>query len=67
MSQNYMILMALKKGTLTALEALKKFGCMRLASRIYDLRCQGYEILSGKKTLNNGKSIAVYSLKKGKK
>ena len=38
-SQNKRILDYLKKGNrLTSLEALKMFGCMRLASRISDIR-----------------------------
>lgn len=32
-------------GTITSLEAMKLFGCMRLASRISDLRKQGYLIV----------------------
>ena len=32
-------------GSITSLEALKYFGCMRLASRISDLRKQGYLIV----------------------
>ena len=41
-SQCAKILAYLKKGlTLTSLEALKLFGCMRLASRIHDLRERG--------------------------
>ena len=45
-TQNEMILKHLKthKRGLTAMQALDKFGCMRLASRISDLRRMGYEI-----------------------
>ena len=45
-TQNQMILRHLqthKKG-ITAMQALDKFGCMRLASRISDLRHMGYSI-----------------------
>jgi hypothetical protein len=45
MSQLNQILSQLKKGEpLTALDALKKFGCFRLASRVYDLECAGWDI-----------------------
>ena len=45
MSQSKQILNYLKKGySLSPLEALNKFGCFRLAARIYDLRCAGHEI-----------------------
>jgi hypothetical protein len=45
MSQNSEILSHLKTGrTITALEALKKFGTMRLAARIDELRIAGNNI-----------------------
>ena len=45
-TQNQMILKHLQthKRGLTAMQALDKFGCMRLASRISDLRRMGYSI-----------------------
>lgn len=45
-TQNEMILKHLQthKRGLTAMQALDKFGCMRLASRISDLRRMGYDI-----------------------
>lgn len=63
MSQNTDILNHLQNGPITSLEALNKFGCFRLASRINDLRSQGYEIITKNKELPNGKNIAEYSLK----
>ena len=33
-------------GSITQLDALREFGCMRLASRITDLKAQGYDIIS---------------------
>lgn len=33
-------------GSITPLDALREFGCMRLASRINDLKKQGYNITS---------------------
>ena len=44
-SQKDQILAHLKKGkTITPLEALKLFGCFRLAARIHDLRMDGHDI-----------------------
>lgn len=57
------ILAHLKKGlTITSLEALQMFGCMRLASRISDLRKRGENIVVEKVKLANGKSVAQYHL-----
>ena len=45
MTQDEMILSALKAGNkLTPEDALRRFGCMRLAARINDLRGQGHRI-----------------------
>jgi hypothetical protein len=44
-SQNKLILAYMMRGKrITALEALNLFGCLRLASRINDLRNQGFII-----------------------
>ena len=40
-------------GSITQLEALKDLGVMRLASRISDLKKQGYPILSETVTVKN--------------
>ena len=40
-------------GSITQLEALKDLGVMRLASRISDLKRQGYPILSKMETVKN--------------
>ena len=46
-TQNEAILASLKAGEkLTQFEALKYFGCMRLASRINDLKQAGHDIKS---------------------
>jgi len=46
-TQNENILAHMKQGNrITALEALNRFGCFRLASRISDLKKQGIEIQS---------------------
>ena len=53
----------LKRGyKLTALEALELFGCMRLASRINDLRKQGLNIHTEKIITTTGKRVTQYSL-----
>lgn len=46
-------------GRITALEALNKFGCLRLASRISDLR-KDNDICSQFITLPNGKRVKEY-------
>lgn len=62
-TQCNMISAHLHKGlTLTSLEALKLFGCMRLASRIHDLRVRGENIIVEKKRMPNGKFVAQYRL-----
>lgn len=40
-------------GSITSLEAVKDLGCMRLASRICDLKKQGYNITSKTETGKN--------------
>lgn len=60
-SQNTRIAAWLNAGnTITSLEALSRFGCMRLASRINDLRNRGMNIGMRKVTLPNGKIVAQY-------
>ena len=62
-SQNSQILEWLANGNkLTALEALKEFGCFRLASRIHDLRDAGWDITKEMIILPNGKRVAQYAL-----
>ncbi len=66
-SQNEKILAHLEKyGSITPLEAMAEYGCMRLASRISDLKRQGYPILAGigKSENRNGETVrfAVYRL-----
>jgi hypothetical protein len=64
MSQNKQIADYLNKGKkLTTLDALNKFGCFRLASRINDLRNEGMNIKTKIIKLENKKQIAQYSIK----
>lgn len=45
MTQNQQILEHLQSGrTITQLDALNKYGCMRLSGRIFELRQRGYKI-----------------------
>lgn len=64
MSQEIQILNYLRRGhAITPLEALWKFGCLRLGARIYDLRRMGYRI--DKAMVGNGtrKRWARYRLR----
>ena len=64
MSQNKQIANYLNKGKkLTPIDALNKFGCFRLASRIADLRNNGMSIVTKTIKLDNNKQIAQYSIK----
>ncbi len=63
MTQNELILAHLLKGkSLTALEALEHFSCMRLPSRITELRQSGYPILTKMIKTESGKHVARYHL-----
>lgn len=63
MSQEFDILLHLRDyGSITPLDALRKFGCFRLGARINDLRNQGYEIETIMTTINK-KRFAKYVLK----
>lgn len=44
MSQNHAILSHLKRGPITPLDALERYGCFRLAARIDELRTAGHAI-----------------------
>lgn len=64
MSQTKQIANYLNKGRkLTPIDALNKFGCFRLASRINDLRNEGMKISTKIIKLENKKQIAQYSIK----
>jgi len=59
-SQSAKILAHLQQGgKITSLEALQKFGCLRLASRISDLKKEN-DIRSQYITLPNGKRVKEY-------
>jgi hypothetical protein len=63
-SQNDQVLAYLKRnGSITSWEAMQELACMRLASRIYDLKCRGYKIESSMTKNSNGKRYAIYRYK----
>ena len=65
-SQKKLILDWLSEGnSITALQALNMFGCLRLASRICDLKIAGFPI--AKEMIKvNGKRVAEYWLQRVK-
>ena len=65
MSQNQKILNHLSKASITPLEALQKYGCLRLAARINDLRASGHQI-NRQMVYMGDKKFARYSLIKRK-
>jgi hypothetical protein len=66
MTQSEWILRELKRGRmLTALDALKGCGSMKLATRVSELKRQGHNIVT-EIVSKNGKKFARYSLIKGK-
>jgi len=57
------ILAHLRAGNrLTALDALERFGCFRLAARIHELRREGWAIEERTVETRGGKRVAEYSL-----
>ena len=66
MSQNEQVLQALKKGPITAVDAIH-FGCFRLAARVKDLREQGHNIHTELCVTTDGKRFARYTLRKQSK
>lgn len=62
-SQKDLILAHIEKyGSITPLEAQRFYGCMRLGARIWDLRRDGYDIVSELvevPTRNGGKAVVA--------
>lgn len=52
----------IRKNTITPIEALKKFGCFRLAARINDLRSEGMNIKTSTIRPKKGNHFAKYSV-----
>ena len=61
MSQAENILAHLYKRSITPLDALTLYGCMRLAARIQDLKLLGHNIVTTIER-RNGKKFARYTL-----
>ena len=54
MTQNEKILQYIEQeGSITPLDALREFGCMRLASRVSELKKEGYPIKTEMETNKN--------------
>ena len=51
--------------SITQMDALRMFGCFRLASRINDLRNEGYDIATERVVTSNGKRVARYRMMEG--
>jgi len=66
MTQTQAILTWLNNGPITPQDALQHIGCMRLASRIDELRKAGHTITTEMVT-SNGKEHARYHLSKEKR
>lgn len=47
---------------LTALEALERFQCFRLAARVHELRREGWQVQERTVETRSGKRVAEYSL-----
>jgi len=63
MSQKAQILDALKRGEgITAVDALKRYGCFRLAARMHDLKMDGWPIVTHNVEVSSGKIVAKYWL-----
>lgn len=54
----------LKGNTITPLEALNKFGSLRLSAIIFDLREEGLPVVTDKIQVSPRKRVAEYSLPK---
>ena len=64
-SQCKAILAHLREGkTITAIEALRLFGCFRLTSRIHDLTKRGVAIKRRYITADSGKRVMEYKIDK---
>ena len=63
MTQTQSILLHLKRERgITPLEALRRYGCFRLAARIAELRAAGHDILTQRVEVRGGKNVARYRL-----
>ena len=61
MTQKEMVLRYMREcGSITPWEAMREFGCMRLGARIYDLKREGFGIITEIETRKNrfGKRVS---------
>ena len=58
--QNAMVFDHLRTAPITPMDALNRYGCFRLAARIYDLRSAGHEIVTLRVLNEHGNSYAQY-------
>ncbi len=64
MSQETQILKYLKEGySITQLEALSRFDCLRLSGKIFNLKAKGHDIAMIRFKTPQGKNVAKYSLR----
>lgn len=62
-SQNLRVQRHLAKGhSLTPLGALRRFGCLRLGARIWDLKRAGFDVRRDMVCVGNGKRVASYHI-----
>lgn len=61
-AQNVMVLEHLRSAPITPIEALARYGCFRLAARVYDLRKAGHQIITTRVINEQGNSYAQYHL-----
>jgi len=69
MTQQTQVLKHLKKEPLTPLVALRKYGTLRLAALVFNLKDEGYNIVTDRVNVGskkNPKFVAQYSLLKNK-
>lgn len=62
MNQCEQVLAHLRQGPLTPLDALRRYGVMRLAARVLDLRQRGHQIHAIPVETQHGKRVARYVL-----
>lgn len=58
--KNNLLTYLLAGNTITSLEALNRFGCFRLASRISEFKKEGYDVQSKMIRLPNNKKVSQY-------
>lgn len=62
-TQTQNILEYMKSGhAITPIEALNKFGCLRLGARIFDIKRLGYDVITEIKQVGEHKHVAEYQL-----